>query len=98
MSPTNVKLADIFKGMHIPPELCEVCICSTDANSAERTMAITVMSDKLIDYQIIEEFKQQICDKYSLSKFVLRVRYQGLTLDNIDTNLYYSNLIFLAHL
>ena len=48
MSPTNVKLCDIFKGFDIPKELSEVCILTTDANSYERTMLITVASDSVI--------------------------------------------------
>ncbi len=94
MSPTNVKLTDIFKGADIPRELSDVYIYSSEANSADRTMSITVLSSELIDYKIIESFKEQICRQYSLSKFILRVKYQDLDLYSIDTNLYYSNLIF----
>jgi len=94
MSPTNVKLCDIFKGFDIPSELNDVCILSTDANSSERTMDITVTSDTIIPYGIIENFKKDVVKKYSLSSFVLRVKYPELSLSSIDTDNYYQNLIF----
>ena len=94
MSPTNVKLCDVFKGIDIPKELSQVCILTTDANSSERTMSVTVTSDKLIPYEIIEEFKKFVTQKYSLSSFVLKVKYPSLSLDTIDIDTYYTNLIF----
>ncbi len=94
MSPTNVKLCDIFKDFEIPKELSDVLIYSTDANSKERTMSVTVNSDKLIPYEIIEEFKKSVVKKYALASFVLKVKYPSLSLDTIDTSIYYSNLIF----
>ena len=94
MSPTNVKLADIFKTVQVPPELSDAYIYSSDANSGERTMTITVVSENIIPYEVIENFKKEVCKKYSLSGFILRVKYQNVTLDSIDIKLYYSNLIF----
>ena len=94
MSPTTAKLSDLFKGIEIPEELSEVFIYSTDANSVERTMTVTVLSEKIIPYGIIENFKEKIIDIYKLSGFILRVKYQNVDINNIDINLYYSNLIF----
>ena len=94
MSPTTAKLSDLFKGIEIPEELSDVFIYSTDANSVERTMTVTVLSEKIIPYGIIENFKEKIIDIYKLSGFILRVKYQNVDINNIDINLYYSNLIF----
>ena len=94
MSPTSIKLEDIFKGTEIPSELSSLYIYSSEANSNERTMSITLLSESLIPYGVIEDFKALIQAKFSLSKFILRVKYQNLTLDTIDTDLYISNLIF----
>ncbi len=94
MSPTSIKLEDVFKGTEIPSELSSLYIYSSEANSNERTMSITLLSESLIPYGVIEDFKSLIQTKFSLSKFILKVKYQNLTLDTIDTNLYYSNLIF----
>ncbi len=94
MSPTSIKLEDIFKGTDIPSELSSLYIYSSEANSNERTMSVTLLSESLIPYKVIEDFKSLVQSKFSLSKFILKVKYQNLTLDTIDTDLYYSNLIF----
>jgi len=94
MSPTNLRLTDIFRGTEISEELNNTYVYKTDANQSERSMDITITSDHIIPYEDIEEFKHLICEKYSLSKFVLRVKYQDLAIKNIDTDLYYNNLIF----
>ncbi|MBQ4630787.1 MAG: PolC-type DNA polymerase III [Clostridia bacterium] len=94
MSPTNVKLSDVFPNCEIPEELSDVCIYTTDANATERTMSVTVQATDIIPYGVIENFKKYIAEKYALSSFVLKVRYQDLDIADIDTNLYYSNLIF----
>ncbi len=94
MSPTSLKLCDIFKGFEIPEALCDVHIFSTDADSQKRSMNITVTSEKIIEYLVIEDFKAKVKEKYNLSSFILKVKYQGISLDDIDISLYYSNLIF----
>lgn len=94
MSPTNIKLSDIFKGYDIPSELSEVCIYTTDASSADRSMTVTVTSDTIIPYEVIEDFKKGVAEKYNLSSFLLKIKYINISLDSIDINLYYSNLIF----
>ena len=63
MSPTSIKLEDIFKGTEIPSELSSLYIYSSEANSNERTMAITLLSESLIPYKVIEDFK--------LGKFII---------------------------
>ena len=94
MSPTSLKLSDIFKDMDLSPELCDALIYKTDANQAERSMDVTITDTKIIPYGVIEDFKAAVCEKYSLSKFVLRVKYVDVDIDSIDTQLYYNNLIF----
>ncbi|MBR3933910.1 MAG: PolC-type DNA polymerase III [Clostridia bacterium] len=94
MSPTSLKLSDIFKEMTIAPELEDALIFKTDANQAERTMEITITDTKIIPYGVIEDFKAEVCQRYSLNKFVLRVKYVDVDINSIDTDLYYNNLIF----
>ena len=94
MSPTNIKLSDIFKGYDIPSELSEVCIYTTDASSADRSMTVTVTSETIIPYEVIEDFKKGVAEKYNLSSFLLKIKYINISLESIDINLYYSNLIF----
>jgi len=94
MSPTNVKLSDLFKDVEISEELSNTYIYKTDANQAERTMDITVISSEIIPYGVIEDFKALVCEKYRLNKLVLRVKYQNVDINGIDINLYYNNLIF----
>ena len=47
MSPTNVKLSDIFSGIEIPDELNENYILKTDADSSARSMDITLSTEKM---------------------------------------------------
>ena len=75
MSPTTLKLENIFVNADIPDELKEVFVYSTNANSTERTMTIIVSSQKIIPYDVIENFKSYIKGKYSLNQFLLKVKY-----------------------
>ncbi len=94
MSPTSVKLSDIFKGIEIPEELNENYILKTDADSNNRTMDITLSVNKIIPYGIIEDFKRQVAQKFNLNKLVIRVKYADVDFDNFNYELYYENLVF----
>ncbi len=94
MSNTNLRLADIFKGIEIDEALNDAVISKTEANQAERSMNITIESDKIIPYGVIEDFKAAAGEKYDLNKFVLKVKYVNTDINSIDTDLYYNNLIF----
>lgn len=94
MSPTNYKLENLIKGIEVPTELKDTVIYQTNAASSERKMEVTVVSEELIPYDVIEDYKSAVCQKYALNEFVLRVKYENLTIDDIDINLYYKNLVF----
>ncbi len=94
MSPTSLKLSDIFKDIEIPQELDNTYIYKTDANSNERSMDITLSTSEIIPYDVIEEFKKHILSRYSLNKFVLRVKYTDIDFDSFNYELYYENLVF----
>ena len=70
MSPTNIKLSDIFKDISVPDELCGAYIYKTDADQTERSMDITITDTKIIPYGVIEDFKAVVCSKYSLNIFI----------------------------
>ena len=94
MSPTTLKLENIFVNADIPDELKEVFVYSTNANSTERTMTIIVSSQKIIPFDVIENFKSYIKGKYSLNQFLLKVKYINTTLDKLMKEGYYNNLVF----
>ncbi|MDY3303983.1 MAG: PolC-type DNA polymerase III [Clostridia bacterium] len=94
MSPTNIKLSDMFTGTDIPEILNKAFIFSTNADAANREMAVTLSSSEIIPYGVIEDFKDKIKERFSLNKFILRVKYSGVDINDIDIDLYYSNLIF----
>ncbi len=94
MSPTNYKLENLIKDVDVPNCLKDTVIYTTNASSAERRMEVTVVSEELISYDIIEDYKQKVCQKYALNEFILRVKYENLTIDDIDINQYYKNLVF----
>ena len=94
MSPTKYKLENLIKGVAIPDELKETVIYQTNANSAERKMEVTVISEELISYDVIEDYKKTVCEKFALNEFILRVKYENITIDDIDIDKYYKNLVF----
>ena len=94
MSPTIVRLSDIFRGIEIPEELNENYILKTDADSNSRTMDITLSTNKIIPYGIIEDFKRLVAQKFNLSKLVIRVKYNDIDFEKFNYELYYQNLVF----
>ncbi len=94
MSPTTLKLENIFTNADIPDELKDVFVYSTNANSTERTMTITVSAQKLIAYDVIEQFKSYIKQRYSLNQFLLKVKYINTTVEQLGVSEYYNNLVF----
>ena len=94
MSPTTLKLDKLFANAVIPEELSNVTVYNTNANANDRTMIVTVCSDKLIPYDVIEEFKSYIKQKYSLNLFLLKVKYIDKTISELGVDEYYKNLVF----
>ncbi len=94
MAPTNYKLDSIIKDVKIPDELADCFIYSTNASSANRKMEVTVVSDHLVGYEIIEDYKKEVRQRYNLSEFILRIKYENLTIDDINIDDYYKNLVF----
>ena len=94
MSPTSLKLENIFADTVIPQELKDALVYSTSGNASERTMVITVASQKLIPYDIIENFKDYIKNKFLLNSFLLKVKYVDTTLEELGVDGYYRNLVF----
>jgi len=94
MSPTTLKLENLFANAVIPQELSDVTVYNTNANSNDRTMTVTVCSQKLIPYDVIEEFKSYIKQKYALNQFLLKVKYLNKTVSELGVNEYYKNLVF----
>ena len=89
MSPTKYKLENLIKGVEIPDELKDCIIFQTNANSAERKMEVTVVSEELVAYDVIEAYKRAVCEKFSLNEFILRIKYENLTID--ENELSYLN-------
>ena len=94
MSPTNLRLSNIFSDAIIPEALTDSVIFDTKANAAERTMTITIASEVLIPYDIIEEFKKYIREKYNLVSFLLKVKYIDTDPETLGIEGYYKNLVF----
>ena len=94
MSPTTLRLENIFSDAVIPEALAKAVVYDTKANANERKMIITIAYDELIPYDIIEEFKKYIKEKYSLSLFLLKVKYINTDLDTLGIDGYYKNLVF----
>ena len=54
MSPTNYKLENLIQGVSVPDELKDTTIYSTNASAQDRKMEVTVVSTKLVGFDIIE--------------------------------------------
>ncbi len=87
-------LENLIKGVPVPEPLQDAVIFGTNASSSERKMELTVVSEDIISYEIIEDYKKAVSSKYSLSEFILRVKYENISIDDIDIDLYYKNLVF----
>ena len=94
MSPTSLKLENIFSGCVIPDELANALVFDTKANASDRKMVITIASRELISYEVIEDFKKYIKEKYMLKSIVIKVKYVDITLEDLDFDEYYKNLVF----
>ncbi len=94
MAPTNYKLENLIKGVTVPKELENTVIYQTNANSNERKMEVTLISEELISYKVIEEYKKAVSENFSLNEFILRIKYENLSIDDIDMDKYYENLVF----
>ena len=87
-------LENLIKGVPVPEPLKNAVIFGTNASSSERKMELTVISEEIIPYEVIEDYKKAVSVKYNLSEFILRVKYENITIDDIDIDLYYKNLVF----
>ena len=94
MSPTEYKLENLIKDIEVPGELKDCAIYSTNAVSSQRRMEVTVVSEELIAYDIIENYKSAVCRRYNLNEFILRIKYENLSIDDISIDAYYKNLVF----
>ncbi len=94
MSPTNLKLENVFVDADIPPELSDALIFDTKASASERKMIITLSSQNLINFKVIEDFKSYIKTKYKLSEFLLKIKYIDTNIELLGIDEYYNNLVF----
>ena len=90
----NYKLNELIQDVPIPEALKDAMVFKADAVSEKRRMEVTVVCEDIVPYGIIEEYKKAVCQKYSLNEFILRVRYENITIDDIDIDKYYENLVF----
>lgn len=94
MSPTTYTLASLFTGIAIPPELADLKIYHVRASAADRTMELTLYSEEIIPYAIIEAVKEEAQRKFDLHSLVIKVKYENIRLCDVDLTLYYENLVF----
>ena len=94
MSPTNLKLENVFPDASVPEELKDALLFDTKASASDRKMVVTVSSETLINYKVIEDFKSYIKTKYNLNEFLLKVKYTDTTVSLLGVDEYYSNLVF----
>ena len=94
MAPTSITLDELFASVTIPEELKGARVYNVKANSADRTIELTLYSEKLLPYEMIEQFKKVAMEQCNLSSLIIRVKYNGLSLAAIDLNTYFENLVF----
>lgn len=94
MSPTTVTLDTLFRGISIPPELASLKIYDVHASAASRKMELTLYSETLIPYGLIETVKQEAQQAFDLNSLVIKVKYENMALADVDLPRYYENLVF----
>lgn len=94
MSPKVKNLSHFFPNVNIKKPLEDAVIEDIRANNEERRIWITVVSKEIIPFEEIERFKTEASEKNSLSELVIKVKYEGLSFENIDIKRYFKNLVF----
>lgn len=94
MSPTPVTIDELFATIQVPEELSGARIYNVKASAIDRTLELTLYSEKLLPCWIIEDFKEMASEECNLSSLIIRVKYEGLSLASIDIDEYFRNLVF----
>ncbi|MBE7046676.1 MAG: PolC-type DNA polymerase III [Ruminococcaceae bacterium] len=94
MSPTSMKLSDVFKDILIPRELDDLKIMGVNADSENRKIEVVLLSGRIIHYKIIEDFKSIVARKYNMASVIIRVKYENLSFRDVAGEMYYENLKF----
>ena len=94
MSPTSMKLSDVFKDILIPRELDDLKIMGVNADSENRKIEVVLVSGRIIHYKIIEDFKSIVARKYNMASVIIRVKYENLSFRDVAGEMYYENLKF----
>ncbi len=94
MSPTTLKLTDLFPGIDVPGAIKELKILDVTANAQEKAMNITLLSDRVIDYKVIEGYRARTAEKFGLQRLAIKVKYENLTMADAAGKVYFDNLTF----
>lgn len=94
MSPTPITIDELFAAVDVPEEISGARVYNVKASAADRTLELTLYAEKLLPYEVIENFKETAMSECNLNSLIIRVKYNGLTLANIDLDRYFNNLIF----
>ncbi len=94
MSPTPLTLSELFAKIDVPEEISGARVYNIKASAIDRTLDITLYSEELLPYELIEDFKEKAATESNLNSLVIRVKYEGLSLATVDIDRYWRNLIF----
>ena len=83
MSPSTVSLNEIFDGVFVPIQLKSLKILKADYDKDRKSAEIILFSDKIIDYKIIENYKNDVLAHFPFERLNIKIKY--------DTELEYAD-------
>mgnify|MGYP004648225013 CR=1 FL=1 len=93
MSPSTVSLNQIFDSVFVPPQLKELKILKADYDKEKKYAEIILFSDKIVDYKIIEDYKNDVLQRFEFDKLAIKIKYD-LDIEECDKEILFDNLLF----
>ena len=93
MSPSTVSLNEIFDGVFVPIQLKNLKILKADYDKDQKSAEIILFSDKIIDYKIIENYKNDVLSHFPFDKLNIKIKYD-MELADAEQNVLFDNLTF----
>ena len=93
MSPSTVSLNEIFDGVFVPVQLKNLKILKADYDKDQKSAEIILFSDKIIDYKIIENYKDDVLSHFPFDKLNIKIKYD-MELADAEQDVLFDNLTF----
>ncbi|MBE7053550.1 MAG: PolC-type DNA polymerase III [Ruminococcaceae bacterium] len=90
----DLNLGDIFTSVNVPIPLKDIKVLSVNANKEEKSVSVVILTKKVIEYAIIENYKEEVKRAENLNSLVIKLKYDNVKLEEIAGKKYFENLMF----